>query len=61
LGERGFDAIAEVNVHTRAGVSFLFHRNKRARKGNTKRPRNATTERNGHKEGLNNEGTKKRR
>ena len=26
LRERGFDAIAEVNVHSRAGISFLFHR-----------------------------------
>ena len=30
LRQRGFDAIAEVNVHTRAGISFLFHRDKTA-------------------------------
>jgi hypothetical protein len=30
LGERGFDAIAEVNIHTRTGISFWFHRDKTA-------------------------------
>ncbi len=24
--QRGLDAIAEINVHPRAGISFLFHR-----------------------------------
>ena len=43
LRQRGFDAIAEVNVHTRAGVSFLFHE---SQKRATKREHETAAERN---------------